>query len=64
VTYRITGRGLEAVESRKPTLEEAAGTASKMRDQGVTDVKVFDPEGREVQKAELDRAWRDSPRSS
>lgn len=56
--------GLEAVESFKSTLEQAARTASKMSDQGVTDVKVFDPAGLEVPKAELDQAWRDSPCSS
>jgi hypothetical protein len=56
--------GLEAVESFKPTLAQAARTASKMTDQGVTDVKVFDAAGLEVPKGELDRAWRDSARSS
>ncbi|HYD38248.1 MAG TPA: hypothetical protein VEA60_11575 [Allosphingosinicella sp.] len=60
MTYRITGMGLEVVESFKPTLAEAARTASKMIDQGVADVRVFDAAGREVQQAERDQAWRDS----
>ena len=64
VVYRITGIGLEAVEISKPTLAEAARTASKMIDQGVADVKVFDAAGLEVTKADLDQAWWDSARSS
>lgn len=62
--YRITGTGLEAVETFQPTLTEAARTASKMIDQGVVDVRVFDEAGREVSEAEWERAWWDSRWSS
>ena len=61
--YRITGMGLETVESFQPTLADAARTASKMNDQGVTGVRVFDDAGREVPEAEWKRAWWGSPRS-
>jgi hypothetical protein len=56
LAYRITGKGLGPVESFKASLAEAARTAWKMADQGVTDVKVFDAAGLEVPSADLDHA--------
>jgi len=54
--YRITGMGLVPIDDAKATLDEAAYTAGKMADNGVKDVRVFDPAGRELSKAEL-QGW-------
>lgn len=55
--YRITGMGDGAVEAHKPTLTQAARTASKMIDQGVLDVRLFDADGIEVPAEEWNAAW-------
>jgi hypothetical protein len=55
--YRVTGIGLEPLEYEKATLAEAAYLASKMADNGVAHVRVFDEHGREITPDELDAAW-------
>lgn len=55
--YRITGVGVEPLDYREETLARAAYLASKMADNGVRDVRVFDQEGRELTDSEL----RDAP---
>jgi hypothetical protein len=57
MAYRITGVGLEPLECDEATLARAAYLARKMADQGVSDIHVFDGEGRELSAAEL----RDAP---
>jgi hypothetical protein len=57
MSYRVTGVGTEPVSSTYPNLERAARTASKMEDQGVGDVRVFDPSGAEVPRSEWEAAW-------
>ena len=57
MSYRVTGMGEGPIEASKPTLEAAARTASRMADQGVRNVRLFDEEGREVPPAEWEQAW-------
>jgi dihydrodipicolinate synthase/N-acetylneuraminate lyase len=56
-SYSITGIGTEPVSASAANLEEAARTASKMEDQGIKNVRVFDPSGAEVPQAEWEAAW-------
>jgi hypothetical protein len=55
--YKVTGVGLEPVVRVHSNLERAAQTASKMQDQGLRDVRVFDPSGVEVPRQNWEAAW-------
>lgn len=57
MSYKVTGLGIQPLRSVYPDLERAAKTASKMEDQGVEDVRVFDPAGAEVPRCEWQAAW-------
>jgi len=52
----VTGIGLIPLEYHEDTLARAAYLASKMQDQGVRDVHVFDENGRELTPDELREA--------
>ena len=54
--YRVIGVGLVPVEYHMDTLADAAHLADRMSDQGVSDVHVFDKEGRELSAEELQGA--------
>lgn len=56
MNYRVTGIGLEPLEYREETLARAAYLASKMADNGVRDVRVFDKDGRQISDKELSEA--------
>lgn len=55
MAYRITGTGLVPIDEQRETLGEAAYAASRMADNGVRDVRVFDEAGRELGAEELAR---------
>ena len=50
--------GEEVGPTVKPSLEAAARTANKMIGQGLTSVRVTDPEGAPVSADKLDLLWR------
>jgi hypothetical protein len=62
--YTISGIGVGPVMSSKADLVGAARTASKMIDQGVRDVRVYDGGGTEVLRPEWEKAWRDWARTT
>ena len=57
MSYKVTGSDIGPVCSFYTVLESAARTASKMEEEGVRDVKVFDPSGAEVLREEWEAAW-------
>ncbi len=64
MSYRVTGRGpYGPLEESKEELWDAAYLASKMIDNGVQDVHVFDADGHEVDrsKAPLPPGWKRNP---
>ncbi len=54
---RGTVGGEEIGPSVKASLESAARTANKMRDQGVQNVRVTDDVGNMISDQELDQKW-------
>ena len=57
MSYTVTGMGVVPLSSMKPDLQTAARTASKMIDQGVMDVRVYDSNGTEVIPEDWEAAW-------
>jgi hypothetical protein len=57
MTYRIIGEGAETITSTSSDLLAAARTASKMEDQGLSNVRVFAPSGKEISRDKWEAAW-------
>lgn len=55
MTYRVTGAGMIPKLSEFATLAQAADLARRMTDEGVENVFVFDPLGREMSPETLAR---------
>jgi hypothetical protein len=57
MSYRIVGEGAETITSTSFDLLAAARTASKMEDEGLSNVRVFAPSGEEVARGKWEAAW-------
>ena len=57
MTYKIVGEGAETITSTSFDLLAAARTASKMEDEGLSNVRVFAPSGEEVARDKWEAAW-------
>lgn len=53
--FTVTGQGRIPLSYEEATLEAAIYLATKMASNGVTDVRLLDPDGKEVPRSEWDK---------